>query len=161
MQFNIVKELNAKFNPIVLIKSDEIPEDAKIPKPGRGGCVMAFVAQTIAKRKTTAFGRENITCGGVATGLGWGNGFQTEEDMEFQATFLSLGQYSAKNRQEYLRKLESRPKNVAEMFKHGERIYCDFDTAIAHIKKDQSMTISTTLFSKQLKTLRMAKFPIL
>lgn len=96
MQFNIVKELDADFNPIVLIKSDEKPEDALSPKAGKGGCVMAFVSQTIAKRKTTAFGRENITCGGVATGLGWGNGFKTPEDMEFQATFLSMGQDSAK-----------------------------------------------------------------
>lgn len=110
MQFNIVKELDADFNPIVLIKSDEKPEDALSPKAGKGGCVMAFVSQTIAKRKTTAFGRENITCGGVATGLGWGNGFKTPEDMEFQATFLSMGQDSAKNREEYLKKLESRPK---------------------------------------------------
>ena len=52
---------------------------------------MLFVAQTIAKRKTSLFERDNITCGGVATGLGWGNGFNTPKDMEFQATFLSLG----------------------------------------------------------------------
>ena len=44
MEFNIVNELNGKFDPIVLIKSDEIPEDAVIPKEGRGGCVMAFVS---------------------------------------------------------------------------------------------------------------------
>ncbi|WP_342764426.1 hypothetical protein [uncultured Methanobrevibacter sp.] len=52
---------------------------------------MLFVAQTIAKRKTSLFEHDNITCGGVATGLGWGNGFNTPKDMEFQATFLSLG----------------------------------------------------------------------
>ena len=134
MQFNIVKELNGEFDPIVLIKTDEKPADATMPKPGRGGCVMAFVSQTIAKRKVTAFGRENITCGGIATGMGWGDGFNSPEDMEFQATFLSLGQDSAKNKDEYLKKLENRPKNVAEMFREGERIYCDFDTALAHIK---------------------------
>ena len=70
MEFNIVNELDGKFKPIVLIKSDERPEDAVIPKDGRGGCIMAFIAQTIAKRKTTAFGRKNITCGGIATGMG-------------------------------------------------------------------------------------------
>lgn len=134
MEFNIVNELNGKFGPIVLIKSDEIPDDAVIPKEGRGGCVMAFVSQTIAKRKTTAFGRENITCGGIATGMGWGDGFDSPEAMEFQATFLSLGEDSAKDKEKYLKKLESRPKNVAEMFRQGERIYCDFDTALAHIK---------------------------
>ena len=134
MEFNIVRELNGKFDPIVLIKSDEKPDDALSPKAGKGGCIMAFVSQTIAKRKTTAFGRENITCGGVATGMGWGDGFDSVEAMEFQATFLSMGEDSAKDKDEYLKKLESKPKNVAEMFKEGERIYCDFDTALAHIK---------------------------
>ena len=134
MDFNIVKELDGKFDPIVLIKSDERPDDAIIPKDGRGGCIMAFISQTIAKRKTTAFGRENITCGGVATGMGWGDGFDSPEAMEFQATFLSMGQDSAKDKEDYLKKLEARPKNVAEMFREGERIYCDFDTALAHIK---------------------------
>ena len=92
MEFNIVHELNGKFDPIVLIKTDEKPrEDVISPKPEMCGCIMLFVAQTIAKRKTSLFERDNITCGDVATGLGWGNGFNTPKDMEFQATFLSLG----------------------------------------------------------------------
>ncbi len=92
MEFNIVHELKGKFDPIVLIKTDEKPrEDVISPKPEMCGCIMLFVAQTIAKRKTSLFEHDNITCGGVATGLGWGNGFNTPKDMEFQATFLSLG----------------------------------------------------------------------
>lgn len=134
MEFNIVNELNGKFKPIALIKSDEIPENAICPKPGKGGCVMAFVSQTIAKRKITAFGRKNISCGGVATGLGWGDGFDSEEAMQFQATFLSLGADSAKDREKYLESLEDKPANIKTLFGEGERIYCDYDTALAHIK---------------------------
>ena len=119
MEFNIVKELNGQFDPIVLIKSDEKPDDALAPKAGRGGCVMSLVAQAIAKRKVTAFGRENITCGGVSAGFGWGTGFKTDEDREFQATF---------------HRLSFMPKPTQEMFKKGERIYSDFDTAYEHIK---------------------------
>ena len=44
MEFNIVKELNGQFDPIVLIKADEKPDDALAPKAGRGGCVMSLVA---------------------------------------------------------------------------------------------------------------------
>lgn len=133
MEFNIVHELNGKFDPIVLIKTDEKPRENVIsPKPEMCRCIMLFVAQTIAKRKTSLFERDNITCGGVATGLGWGNGFNTPKDMEFQATFLSLGQDSAKNKEEYLNRLEYIPKNTAEMFKYGKRIYCDLDTALEH-----------------------------
>ena len=105
MEFNIVKELNGQFDPIVLIKADEKPEDALAPKAGRGGCVMSLVGQTIAKRKVTAFGRENITCGGVSAGFGWGTGFKTDEDRAFQATFLSLGTESAKDKEAFLHRL--------------------------------------------------------
>ena len=123
MEFNIVKELNGQFNPIVLIKADLKPEDALAPKAGKGGCVMSLVGQTIAKRKVTAFGRENITCGGVSAGFGWGTGFKTDEDRAFQATFLS-----------FLHRLSFMPKPTQEMFKKGERIFSDFDTAYENIK---------------------------
>lgn len=134
MEFNIVKELNGRFDPIVLIKTDEKPEDALAPKAGRGGCVMSFVAQTIAKRKTTAFGRENITCGGVSAGFGWGTGFKTDADREFQATFLSLGLESAKDKDVFLERLSYLPKPTQEMFMKGERIFCNFETAYENIK---------------------------
>ena len=117
MEFNIINEINGKFNPIVLIKSDEKPDDAIIPKPGRGGCVMAFVSQTIAKRKTTAFGRENVSCGGVETAMGWGDGFTHEGALEFQAAFLSQGADSAKDRDKFLKSLENKPTHIQEMFK--------------------------------------------
>jgi uncharacterized protein (DUF169 family) len=134
MDCNLAKELNGKFDPIVLIKTDEKPEDALGPKEGRGGCVMSFVAQTIAKRKTTVFGRENITCGGVSAGFGWGTGFKTDEDRQFQATFLSLGLDSAKDKDKFLERLGRLPKPTQEMFMEGERIFSDFDTAYENIK---------------------------
>ena len=133
MESNIAKELKGQFDPIVLIKTDERPEDALGPKPGRGGCVMSFIAQTIATRKTTVFGRENITCGGVSTGFGWGTGFKTDADREFQATFLSLGLESAKDKDAFLERLSYLPKPTQEMFKKGERIFCDFETAYENI----------------------------
>ena len=134
MEFNIVKELNGQFDPIVIIRTDEKPTDALMPKAGRGGCVMSFVAQTIAKRKITAFGRENITCGGVSAGFGWGTGFKTDADREFQATFLSLGLESAKDKDAFLERLSYLPKPTQEMFMKGERIFCDFETAYENIR---------------------------
>lgn len=133
MESYIAEQLNSKFNPIVLIKSDEKPDDVKAPKSGRGGCVMNFVAKTIAKRKTTVFGRENATCGGIYPGFGWGDGFADDDAKEFQATFLSCGADSAKNREEFLKKLENRPPRVKKMFGEGERIFTDYDTAYENI----------------------------
>ena len=49
MYSNISEKLEMRFPPIAMLKSDTKPEDAKGPKDGKGGCVMSFVAQTIAK----------------------------------------------------------------------------------------------------------------
>ena len=84
MQSNISKELDMKFPPIVLLKSDEKPEAAIGPRGSKGGCIMSFVAQTIAKRVTTCFGRENITCGGINVGFGWGSEWQTKMQLTFR-----------------------------------------------------------------------------
>lgn len=159
MEFNLVKELNGKFDPIVFIKTDELPADATCPKPGKGGCVMAFISQTIALRKTTAFGRENITCGGVATGLGWGNGFNSEKDLDFQATFLSNGVDSAKDKEEFLKRLENRPPHVQEMFTKGERIYCDFETAKEHIQKRPIFDDKQYVVFKAIENLEEGEIP--
>lgn len=133
MESYISNELGLRFLPIVLLKSDEKPDDAKGPKAGKGGCVMSFVAQTIAKRVTTCFGRENISCGGISSGFGWGSGLPTEEDIDFQATFLSCGLESAPDKEAYQKRLDKMPR-VREMFREGERIFADFETAKANIK---------------------------
>ena len=98
----IASRLNGKFKPIALIKTDEKPEDAIGPKSGRGGCVMAFIAQTIAKRKTTVFGRENATCGGIYPGFGWGDGFKTEAELIDKycndiSGVINIGYYDSEN----------------------------------------------------------------
>lgn len=133
MESYISNSMGMRFPPIVLLKSDTKPDDAIGPKPGKGGCVMSFVAQCIAKRKTTYFGRENITCGGVSVGFGWGDGFADEDAMDFQATFLSCGIESAPDKEAYQKRLDNMPR-VSEMFREGERIFCDFKTAKENIK---------------------------
>ena len=134
MKSNIVDEMGFRFPPVVLLKSDTKHEDAMAPKAGKGGCVMSFVARTIVKRKTTCFGRENISCGGISVGFGWGSGFENEQMMDFQATFLSCGVESAPDKESYEQRLSHMPKNTSEMFREGERIYTDFDTAKTNIK---------------------------
>ena len=158
MESYISNELGLRFPPIVLLKSDEKPSDAKGPKEGRGGCVMSFVAQTIAKRNTTCFGRENITCGGIATGFGWGDGFSSQEDMDFQATFLSCGLESAPDRKAYQKRLDRIPR-VSEMFIEGERIYSDFDTAITNIKNRPIYDEGQYVIFKAIENLEEAETP--
>ena len=159
MQSNIADEMNMRFPPIVLLKSDTKPEDAKGPKPGKGGCVMSFVAQTIAKRKTICFGRENITCGGVSSGFGWGTGFKDDDAIDFQSTFLSLGVESAPNREKYEEKLNYMNKRTREMFWEGERIFCDFETAKENIKNRPIYDTEDYVIFKGIENLKEEEIP--
>ncbi|MBQ6100000.1 MAG: DUF169 domain-containing protein [Methanobrevibacter sp.] len=156
---NIANEMDFKFPPIVLLKSDVKPDDAIGPKHGKGGCVMSFVAQTIAKRKTTCFGRENITCGGISSGFGWGSGLEDEDRLDFQASFLSCGVDSAPNREEYEKKLEYLSKPTREMFKEGERIFSDFETAKTNIKNRPLYDEGQYVIFKGLENLEDSEIP--
>lgn len=159
MKSSISEELEMKFPPIVLIKSDAKPEDAVSPKSGKGGCAMSFIAQTIAKRKTTCFGRENVTCGGVSAGFGWGDGFIDEDAIDFQASFLSCGAESAPDREEYIEKISGMAKPTREMFEHGERIYTDFETAKKGIKARPVYDSEDYVIFKGLENLKEGEIP--
>lgn len=159
MKSKIANYLNGKFDPVVLIKTNEKPDDIKGPKAGRGGCVMSFVAQCIAKRKAFVFGRENATCGGIWPGFGWGTGFDSDEAKEFQATFLSCGVDSARDKEKYLKKLESRPKHIREMFTEGERIYTDFETAYGNISARPIYDSEDYVVFKPLEDLEEGEIP--
>ena len=157
MQSNISEVLEMQFPPIALLKSDTKPENAIGPKGG--GCVMSFVAQTIAKRKTTYFGREHITCGGIASGFGWGSGLADEDAVDFQATFLSCGVDSSPDKEKYLKRLSKMPKPTREMFMHGERIYSDFETAKKNIENRPIYDSEDYVIFKGLENLKDGEIP--
>ena len=159
MQSNISEVLEMQFPPIALLKSDTKPEDAIGPKGEQGGCVMSFVAQTIAKRKTTYFGREHITCGGIASGFGWGSGLADEDAVDFQATFLSCGVDSSPDKEKYLKRLSQMPKSTQEMFMHGERIFTDFETAKENIKNRPIYDSEDYVIFKGLENLEKGEIP--
>ncbi len=160
MHSNISKEMDFRFPPIVLIKSNNKPEEAIGPKEGKGGCVMSFIAQTIAKRKTTCFGRENITCGGISSGFGWGDGFKDEDALDFQASFLSCGVDSAPDLEEYETRLGYMKKHTAEMFREGERIFTDFETAKENIKNRPIYDTEDYVIFKGLENLEDGEIPL-
>ena len=120
---------------------------------------MSFVAQTIAKRVTTCIGRENITCGGLPSGFGWGDGFADENALDFQATFLSCGVDSAPNRQAYEERLNHMPKHASEMFREGERIYTDFKTAKTNIENRPIYDSEDYVVLKGLENLEDGEIP--
>ena len=159
MQSNISKKLEMEFPPIVMIITNTKPKNAIGPKIGKGGCVMSFVAQSIAKRKITYFGREHIRCGGIVSGFGWGSGLADEDAIDFQASFLSCGVDSAPNKEDYLDKLSRLAKPTQEMIRHGERIFSDFDTAKKNIKNRPIYDSEDYVIFKGLEDLKDGEIP--
>ena len=60
--------------------------------------------------------------------------FADEDAVDFQSSFLSCGLDSAPNKETYEKRLGYMKKHTREMFRHGERIFTDFDTAKLNIK---------------------------
>ena len=135
MESNIAKELNGKFKPIVLIKTDKAPEGAIGPKSDKGGCIMAFIARVIADRKTAVFTKETCPCNGGKVGLGFGPGFEDEISLENHFSFLSNGLEGCPNKEQYQTFLNYLPEPTKEMFTHGEHVFADYETAKEHITK--------------------------
>ncbi|WP_028575568.1 DUF169 domain-containing protein [Desulfonatronovibrio hydrogenovorans] len=72
MQSRIASILGLKYQPVVLLWSDDKPEQAVEFKPGRWGCVM-FSFAAAAKGRQAVFARETYGCWGGGVGLGFGN----------------------------------------------------------------------------------------
>ena len=108
---------------------------------------------------TTCFGRENVTCGGINVGFGWGSGMANEDAIDFQATFLSCGLDSAPDRKSYEKRLSQMKRNTSEMFLHGERIYADFETAKHGIKNRPVYDEGQYVIFKALENLEESETP--
>ena len=67
-------------------------------------------------------------------GFGWGSGLADEDAVDFQSSFLSCGLDSAPNKEAYEKRLGYMKKHTREMFRHGERIFTDFNTPKLNIK---------------------------
>ena len=123
--------LEFDFKPIVLIKTDEKPENAIGPKSNRGhGCVMTFIGRTIKDRIPSVFEKDTISCFGAIVGLGFGNGYK-ESDMGLEcfASFLSTGLKDAEDKEKYEKFINIRPPQGRRMFEEGERIYSSYERA--------------------------------
>lgn len=128
MESNLAKELNGKFNPIVLIKTDEEPKNAIGPKSREGNCIMPFIAQVIVNGKTAVFSRNKCTCAGAFTGFGFGSGYTLQEyGLDIYNPFLSLGLKVAKDKEAYKKFVKSTPERIRPMFEGGERIYDSYE----------------------------------
>lgn len=123
MESKVAELLGCRFKPIVIVKSDEKPLEAIGPKD-KSHCVMSFIANVIANRKTAVFDRSTTYCTGAVSAFGFGNGY-TEDEVTLKcfSAFLSTGLKEAEDKEVYELFCKHTPDDVKPMFEEGERIF--------------------------------------
>lgn len=91
MNSRIAESIRLETEPVALLWSDTLPEDAVMFEKGKWGCVMSLVAAA-AKGKVVAFDRETYGCPGGGVGLGFGDCYRSfPGGVEGFCRFLSDG----------------------------------------------------------------------
>ncbi len=130
MESAIVQNLRPEFEPVAVVWSDTIPDDAFQFKKGKFGCVLYLFAQAARNGRITGGSRESITCPGGRAALGFGVEFdESDELLDHYSALFSKGLKSACDRQAYRAQMEAAPKNWRAMYEFGERRHCTAELA--------------------------------
>lgn len=87
MESRLVKELSLRYEPVVVLLSNEKPEGALQAKEGQWNCTIPFFIAA-AKGKTSVLERKTTGCLGGKVGLGFGHYSNYPDGIEY---FLSVG----------------------------------------------------------------------
>ena len=102
MKSVIVTNLRPEYEPVAVIWSDTIPDDALQFKKGKFGCNLHLFAAAARRGKVAGGNRETITCNGGRAALGLGVDFDaSDEQLDRFAASFSKGLQSANNRVAY------------------------------------------------------------
>jgi hypothetical protein len=122
----IVKNLQPEFEPVSVVWSNTIPDDALQLSKGKFGCILYLFAEAARRAKVAGGNRETITCNGGRAALGLGVDFATSDDLlDRNVAVFSKGLKSAGNQKAYQSRMEAASKNCRDLFKNGERRHCN------------------------------------
>lgn len=130
MKSTIVKNLRPEFEPVAVVWSDTIPDDAFQFKNGQFGCVLYLFAQASTSGNIAGGSPESIICTGGRAALGFGTDFDaSDEQLDLHTALFSKGLKSAENRAAYQAEMDAAPKNWRSMYDYGERRHCSPELA--------------------------------
>ena len=130
MKSAIVTNLRPEFEPVAVVWSDTIPDDALQFKKGKFGCNLYLFAEAARRGKVAGGNRETITCNGGRAALGLGVDFDaSSEQLDRYSASFSKGLQSANNRAAYQAQIETAPKNWKSLLEFGERRHCSAELA--------------------------------
>ena len=120
MESAIVRNLQPEFEPVAVLWSNSIPDDAFQFKKGRFGCILYLFAEAARRGKTAGGSRDTITCNGGRAALGLGVDFDVSEELldRYSAVF-SKGLKSARNQVAYRASMEAAPRSWRTMFEYA------------------------------------------
>lgn len=123
MESRIAAAVRLESEPVALLWSDTLPEEAVRFEKGRWGCVISLVAAA-AKGKTVAFDRETYGCPGGGVGLGFGDCYRGfPGGVEGFCNFLSDGNAKTPAGPVIAKAMEQggARREFCDHFLHGER----------------------------------------
>lgn len=130
MKSSIVEHLNPEFEPVAVIWSDTIPEDAVEFREGRFGCILHLFAEASRRSRVAGGSRDTIVCSGGRAALGFGVDFvESEAQLDHYAAIFSKGLESARDQVAYREKMDAVRPSWRPLYEFGERRHCSFDMA--------------------------------
>lgn len=130
MESLLVQSLNPEFDPVAVVWSDTIPDDAFLFKEGKFGCTLYLFAAASRNGKVAVGSRKSVKCPGGRAALGFGVDFDaSEKALDEHAALFSKGLCSARDRDAYAKVMEGVPRNWRDMYEYGERRHRTADLA--------------------------------
>ncbi len=130
----IVRNLRPEFEPVAVVWSNDIPEDAVQFKKGKFGCVLNLFAKAAKSGRIAGGSRESIACPGGRAALGLGVEFdESDEVLDRYAAMFSKGIKAVSDQESYRAVMESAPELWRDLYEYGERRHCSPELARAWI----------------------------
>ncbi|MBU2513501.1 DUF169 domain-containing protein [bacterium] len=136
MESIIVKHLRPTYEPVAVVWSDSIPDDAIQYKTGKFGCILYLFANASRRGKVSGGSRETVVCPGGRAAMGFGVGLDSsEEDFAHYTAIFSKGLQSAFDKSAFQAHLEAAPPKWRDLYAFGERRHCSPELAGEWIRR--------------------------
>jgi hypothetical protein len=126
----VVENLNPEFEPVAVVWSDSIPDNALQFKEGRFGCILYLFAEASRRGRVAGGSRDTVVCPGGRAAFGFGIDIvESKPRLDHLAALFSKGLESARDKAAYREKIEAARPSWRPILEFGERRHCSFDMA--------------------------------
>jgi len=121
----ITEKLKARYQPIVLVRSNNKPENALQLEAGLNGrCMMNYFSRVVVNGEVAVFDKDTCGCWGAVVAFGFGNGYlKAPVGPRFYSAFFSKGASVAENKAQYNGVIERVTGLTKDKFVYGERLH--------------------------------------